>query len=144
MRKELKDGKMETLKGFYGRLYGEYKLFTSLKKTLNADKSDGVRNGRDHSLQKNIQTFIIGQNPNIKSFREFVSLDTRSREIRHRQVEGGKWKVESGKPIINLIIRKYMSSGGVEYFVSFEDELGYIYGFTRLLLPKPEETIQIK
>lgn len=32
-------------------------------------------------------------------------------------------------------MRKYQSSGGVEYFISFEDELGYIYGFTRLLLP---------
>jgi len=35
----------------------------------------------------------------------------------------------------NLIIRKYLSSGGVEYFISFEDQLGYLYGFARLLLP---------
>lgn len=35
----------------------------------------------------------------------------------------------------NLIIRKYLSSGGTEYFISFEDQLGYLYGFTRLLLP---------
>jgi len=34
-----------------------------------------------------------------------------------------------------LIIRKYLSSGGAEYFISFEDQLGYLYGFTRLLLP---------
>ena len=34
----------------------------------------------------------------------------------------------------NLIIRKYLSSGVVEYFISFEDQLGYLYGFTRLLL----------
>ena len=36
-----------------------------------------------------------------------------------------------------------MSSGGVEYFISFEDQLGYIYGFTRLFLPYEKDTIQI-
>ena len=36
-----------------------------------------------------------------------------------------------------------MSSGGVEYFISYEDQLGYLYGFTRLLLPDPKDTIQI-
>lgn len=32
-------------------------------------------------------------------------------------------------------MRRYISSGGVEYFIAFEDALGYLYGFTRLLLP---------
>ena len=35
-----------------------------------------------------------------------------------------------------------MSSGGVEYFISFEDELGYLYWFARLLLPT--DTVDIK
>jgi len=47
--------------------------------------------------------------------RNYVSLDTRSREIRHQEVK-------SKKPA-NSIIRKYISSGGVEYFISIEDEL---------------------
>jgi len=33
---------------------------------------------------------------------------------------------------------------GQEYFISFEDELGYLYGFTRLLLPRAEETVDVK
>lgn len=36
-----------------------------------------------------------------------------------------------------------MSSVGTEYFISIEDELGYLYGFTRLLLPKNEHTVDI-
>jgi histone acetyltransferase (RNA polymerase elongator complex component) len=66
-----------------------------------------------------------------------VSLDTRSREIRNKG-QGTRDKITSSKsqiPSPNIIIRKYKSSGGVEYFISFEDQLGYLYGFTRLLLP---------
>jgi hypothetical protein len=40
-----------------------------------------------------------------------------------------------------LVVRKYISSVGEEYFISFEDVLGYLYGFTRLLLPSPENAI---
>jgi histone acetyltransferase (RNA polymerase elongator complex component) len=72
--------------------------------------------------------------------RNFVSLDTRSREIRHKyQVPSPKSQI----PSPNVIIRKYISSGGVEYFISSEDELGYLYGFTRLLLPNEKDTIKI-
>lgn len=42
---------------------------------------------------------------------------------------------------LNLVVRKYRSSAGVECFISFEDELGYLYGFTRLLLIKDNEAI---
>jgi histone acetyltransferase (RNA polymerase elongator complex component) len=74
-----------------------------------------------------MQTIIVGKDPDVKSFRNFVSLDTRSREIRHQEIKS--------QNTANIIIRKYLSSGGVEYFISFEDQLGYLYGFTRLLLP---------
>ena len=86
------------------------------------------------SLRKKIQTFIVGKHPDVKSFRNFVSLDTRSREIRHQDI-----KVERNA---NIVIRKYLSSGGVEYFISFEDQFGYLYGFTRLLLPT--DTVDVK
>lgn len=42
---------------------------------------------------------------------------------------------------LNLVVRKYPSSAGVECFVSFEDELGYLYGFTRLLLIEKEHSV---
>jgi hypothetical protein len=35
-------------------------------------------------------------------------------------------------------LRWYKSSAGQECFISFEDELGYLYGFTRLLLPNQD------
>ena len=79
-----------------------------------------------------IDTFIFGSEPNLTSYRHFVSLDTRSREVRNKKE----------KTIhLNLIIRSYQSSVGTEYFISYEDELGYLYGFTRLLLPFPDQTI---
>lgn len=42
---------------------------------------------------------------------------------------------------LHLVARYYQSSVGKEYFISYEDELGYLYGFIRLLLPYPEEAI---
>lgn len=43
---------------------------------------------------------------------------------------------------LNLVVRSYLSSVGNEFFISFEDELGYLYGFTRLLLPRKGESIE--
>jgi histone acetyltransferase (RNA polymerase elongator complex component) len=84
--------------------------------------------------------------PDRESIRNFVSLDTRSREIRNKY---GDWrqkkmKHDEGKDFTlssqvqnhGIVIRKYLSSVGTEYFVSLEDEFGYLYGFVRLLLPK--------
>lgn len=80
------------------------------------------------------QTYLLGDQPEFSSFRYFVSLDTRSREVRNK-----KEKTE----VLNLVVRAYESSVGQEYFISYEDELGYLYGFTRLLLPKFEERIDV-
>ncbi len=121
-------------KKFYQRLYWKYSLYTSLQKALKEELGKIVRKNDE------IQTIIVGKQPDVKSFRNFVSLDTRSREIRNR-MKNEKWKMKN--EWTNLIIRKYMSSGGVEYFISCEDQLGYLYGFTRLLLPNEKDTIQI-
>ncbi len=129
MEKELKHGKIETLKKFYERLYGHYTVYKTIKAYREVIASETKQSNND------IQTSIIGKDPDLESFRNFVSLDTRSREIRHQEVKS--------KEIANIIIRKYISSGGVEYFISFEDQLGYLYGFTRLLLPNAKDTIQI-
>lgn len=120
-------------KSFYGRLYGKYTLYPSLQKALKDELGKIIRKNEE------IQTYLIGKQPDVKSFRNFVSLDTRSREIRNKL----KSEIRKQKAIVNIVIRKYQSSGGVEYFISCEDELGYLYGFTRLLLPKPQDTIQI-
>ena len=121
-------------KKFYQRLYWKYSLFTSLQKALKEELGKIVRKNEE------IQTFVIGKHPDVKSFRNFVSLDTRSREIRNK-MKNEKWKMKN--EWTNLIIRKYVSSGGVEYFISFEDQLGYLYGFTRLLLPSENNTVNI-
>lgn len=110
-------------KGFYARLYGKYDIYDSLQETFKDEAGKFIKKDGD------IQTFIIGKQPDITSFRNFVSLDTRSREIRNRPQEIREQEQA------NIVIRKYRSSGGVECFISFEDASGYLYGFTRLLLP---------
>jgi len=115
-------------KKFYERLYWKYTLCTSLQKTLKDELGKIVRKNEE------IQTYIIGKDPDVKSFRNFVSLDTRSREIRKQEIKS--------KNTANVIVRKYLSSGGVEYFISCEDQLWYLYGFTRLLLPT--DTVDVK
>ena len=92
-----------------------------------------------HSANKDahpasFQTYLLGKAPDLSRFRHFVSLDTRSREVRNK-----KEKTEA----LNLVVRAYESSVGQEYFISYEDELGYLYGFTRLLSPKLEERIDV-
>jgi len=37
------------------------------------------------------------------------------------------------------MVRCYHTTNGLQCFISFEDELGYLYGFTRLQLGAPEQ-----
>ena len=113
------------VESFYARLYGDYKLYENEDEYFWNIKdipplSPLTEGGRC--------TEIIWTQPDLKSFRNFVCLDTRSREVRNR-IE--KKRSDS----LNLVLRWYPSSVGQECFISFEDELGYLYGFTRLLLP---------
>ncbi len=80
-------------------------------------------------------TEIIGGQVDKTSPRNFISIDTRSREIRNKQSNN-----LTNKPL--TIIRKYDSSVGHEYFISIEDEFWYLYWFVRLLLPNKENTIE--
>ncbi|MCX6824918.1 MAG: tRNA uridine(34) 5-carboxymethylaminomethyl modification radical SAM/GNAT enzyme Elp3 [candidate division SR1 bacterium] len=120
-------------KKFYQRLYGKYTLYVSLQKALKDELAKIVEKSDE------IHTYLIGSQPDVKSFRNYVSLDTRSREIRN------KLKTENSKEksFVNMVIRKYLSSGGVEYFISCEDEMGFLYGFTRLLLIDQKNIINI-
>ena len=112
------------VKKFYSRLYWDYKLYK--------DEEDYFWNSKRESVIE-----IIWENPDLESFRNFVCLDTRSREVRNR--------VEKKKSDdLNLVLRWYNSSAGQECFISFEDELGYLYGFTRLLLPNDDSVVWIQ
>ena len=113
---------------FYCRLYQDLQVFSDEEKFF--EKIIGSR----ASHLSDFQTHLLGKTPELSSFRHFVSLDTRSREVRNK-----KEKTEA----LNLVVRAYESSVGQEYFISYEDELGYLYGFTRLLLPKLEERIDL-
>lgn len=73
-----------------------------------------------------IQTFVPHDVVlNTMDHRNFVCFDTRSREIRNN----------TPSATVFPVIRVYSSTNGLELFMSFEDELWYLYGFTRLLLP---------
>ena len=113
---------------FYHRLYADLQVFTDEEEFF--EKIIGSR----ASHLGDFQTYLLGKTPELSSFRHFVSLDTRSREVRNK-----KEKTE----VLNLVVRAYESSVGQEYFISYEDELGYLYGFTRLLLPKLEERLDV-
>jgi ELP3 family radical SAM enzyme/protein acetyltransferase len=131
MKKELKD--TPVMQWLYKRLYKNACIFDSL----------GAFLAESYKLQaEGIQTFVIGQEPDIQQYRNFVSLDTRSREIRNRFQEQW-WLPQVGREsgVVNLLIRRYHSSMWWEYFLSFEDELGYLYGLLRLLLPERDKTI---
>ena len=124
--KEYKD-KPEIAKKFYERIYENVDIFSS--------EEDFVDNVLEKEVNSDeIKTFILWDDPDLKSYRNYVSLDTRSREVRN--------KTEKTKSL-NLVIRKYLSSVWVEYFISFEDELWYLYWFTRLLHPKEEYRLSI-
>lgn len=80
---------------------------------------------------------VIVDKKDISLHRSFVALDTRSREVRHRvsSHSGWQYKKQDTEARPTLGARIYKSSVWREVFLSFEDELGYVYGFVRLLLP---------
>jgi hypothetical protein len=65
------------MQAFYTRLYENSKRFKTINAFLQASSFK-------HQAKEDTQTFIIGSIPDTKSFRNFVCLDTRSREIRNK------------------------------------------------------------
>jgi len=112
---------------FFWRLYWNYKLYNTFDEYIASSEDEKVLG------EAEILTSIVGIPPNLTFPRSFISLDTRSREIRNNPNPDGE--------IANLVVRKYLSSAGTEYFISFEDNLGYLYGFARLLLPKEDSFV---
>jgi elongator complex protein 3 len=74
-----------------------------------------------------VTTRRLGNWFDVESMRGFVCLCTRCREVRNQ--------TQSPDSLPVLTWRTYRTSNGVEIFLSFEDHLGYLYGFTRLLMP---------
>jgi len=145
--KEMKDsfhwkGSIDVEK-FYSRLYWDYQLYEGedeyfWKKIPPTPliKGGNPEDGGIALLEGGQYIQIIWTQPDLESFRNFVCLDTRSREVRNR--------IEKKKSdFLNLVLRWYKSSVGQECFISFEDELGYLYGFTRLLLPNDDSVVWI-
>lgn len=60
------------------------------------------------------------------------------KDIRGREVKGQKFDPETAK----LWVKKYRSSGGNEYFISYENtDKSILYGFVRLRLDDPNDSI---
>lgn len=120
------------LNEFYARLYPNLEI-TNNEKPITKNEWF-FSNLKDNE----IRTLIIWSQPDLDSIRNFVCLDTRSREIRNK-LETEKFNSEEK---VNLVLRIYKSSVWVELFISFEDGLGYLYGFTRLLLPQQDQVVE--
>lgn len=115
------------MKIFYERLYPNLEIVREFKNTE-----------FKNFIKWKKETLIVWIKPDLQIFRNFVSLDTRSREIRNK-TQNERYKT---KEVVNLVIRKYNSSVWIELFISFEDNLWYLYGFARLLLPLKENIIE--
>ena len=114
-------------KAFYKRIYENSKVYE--------DEESFHKDILEWNISSDtISTFILWKTPDISSYRNYVSLDTRSREVRNK-----KEKTEN----LNLIVRKYQSSVWIEYFISYEDELWYLYWFTRLLHPEEKYRLSV-
>lgn len=91
------------------------------------------------SVDDHIETYTLWHGFDILQERNFVSLCTRSREYRNKHIKSSWWALVScashDDDMPFPVIRRYRSSNGEELFISFEDRLWYLYGFTRLLLP---------
>ena len=147
--KEYKKADSVFLSDFYKRLYPNLKCFNDQEafyaelKVLVTENQQQLHqlpsqeqwdiNFFSYPEEVRAQSLILGEKPDFEKYRHFVSLDTRSREMRNKTEETQH---------LNLVVRSYLSSVGNEFFISFEDELGYLYGFTRLLLPREGESIE--
>lgn len=97
--------------------------------------------GETRAIDERMETSTVGGKFDTTSPREYVCLCTRCREVRHipKNLKGEKDDAKKTLPFIT--VRRYRSSVGEELFISFEDALGYLYGFTRLLLPDVGNTV---
>jgi len=122
----------EKRKEMYSRLYPDVTYYETIDALLQALPAlPGLDQARPSD--EIMRTYVVWIPFDLTSMRHFVALDTRAREMRHR--------VEGKAQFVNLVVRHYMSSVWQEFFCSFEDELWYVYGFARLLLPEDDKAM---
>ena len=129
---ELKSKKTEIDEYLKNRLWGSNELIN----TTIYEMKDGYLQDISEKDFKNIDF----KNIDFKEISpdkvwDFVCICTRCREIRNKR-DVGRWNQKMSKDKVILVIRKYLSSVGEEYFISFETFDWYLIGFVRLLLPK--------
>jgi len=129
---ELKSKKTEIDEYLKNRLWGSNELIN----TTIYEMKDGYLQDISEKDFKNIDF----KNIDFKEISpdkvwDFVCICTRCREIRNKR-DVDKWNQKMSKDKVILVIRKYLSSVGEEYFISFETFDWYLIGFVRLLLPK--------
>lgn len=93
---------------------------------------------KERPCDDRIETYIVWWTIDTTSTRWYVCLCTRCREIRNRKEQDATSKNAE----LFLVVRRYRSSNGEEFFISYEDALGYLAWFTRLLLPDLWTTVQ--
>ncbi|MFA7284341.1 MAG: radical SAM protein [Candidatus Absconditabacterales bacterium] len=136
LMEEAKGRKSEKAEKHYQGLYGDLMytknqddLFAQIKTLLHSSVIASEAKQSIESAQ-NITTFVpAGTTLDLHNTRAFVCLDTRSREIRNNLKS----------QTVHTMVRCYHTTNGLQCFISFEDELGYLYGFTRLQLGAPEQ-----
>ncbi len=127
----------------YARLVGEQHPVSSTEELVDRLTTPlGIQSHEHISLSNEkreiddrIETYTVDGTFDFETSREFVCLCTRCREVRHTTKE----QKHVSRPFV--VTRRYRSSVGEELFISFEDALGYLYGFTRLLLPDAGKTV---
>lgn len=138
IKKEFKN--TPTLQALYTRLYADYQVYTSLDDFLSKYKKSQV--GADA-----IRVSVVWEEPDTIAYRNFVSIDTRSREVRNKRTTANglpaAWS-KNDEDVVNVVIREYCSSVGREFFVTIEDKLGYLYGLVRVLLPNTSEIVSFE
>lgn len=84
---------------------------------------------RDIPAKHYVRAGLTMENARQVIEKELIDDGTPDTSIRAREI--GKQKQSDN---INLVVRVYEASHGIEYFISFEDEKDRLYGFTRLRL----------
>jgi GNAT superfamily N-acetyltransferase len=118
----------------YGRLAANLRVLEDINEVSSLitelqplQKTTTSSTWRDYDDDDRVVTRRLGKWFDLDVLRGFVCLCTRCREVRNQN------KTPDSVPVLTW--RTYRSSNGIEIFLSFEDHLGYLYGFTRLLLP---------
>jgi len=99
---------------------------------------------KERECDDRIETFVVWGKCDATSMRWYVCLCTRCREIRNKSWHGtmnyAPWSDAADEELF-LVVRRYRSSNGEELFISYEDALGYLAWFTRVLLSDEWHTV---